>query len=50
MFIRTQNIQGLNNPVHLAILVILVQTINKNFNTPFSVCQPTHLLHKFSIS
>ena len=34
MFIRTQNIYSLNNPVHLAILLILVQTINKNFTQP----------------
>jgi hypothetical protein len=34
MFIRPQNIYSLNNPVHLAILLILVQTINKNFTHP----------------
>ena len=45
MFIRTQNIQSLNNPVHLAILVILVQTINKNFTHPFpSVNPPTYCI------
>ena len=37
MFIRTQNIYSLNNPVHLAILLILVQTINKNFTHPPTV-------------
>ena len=45
MFIRTQNIQSLNNPVHLAILLILVQTINKNFTHPFpSVNPPTYCI------
>ena len=45
MFIRPQNIQGLNNPVHLAILLILVQTINKNFTHPFpSVNPPTYCI------
>ena len=41
-----QNIQSLNNPVHLAILVILlVQTINKNFTHPFlSVNPPTYCI------
>ena len=34
MFIRTQNIYSLNNPVYLAILLIVVQTINKNFTYP----------------
>ena len=46
MFIRPQNIQSLNNPVHLAILLILlVQTINKNFTHPFpSVNPPTYCI------
>ena len=37
MFICTQNIYSLNNPVHLAILLILVQTINKNFTHPYNL-------------
>ena len=37
MFIRTQNIYSLNNPINLAILLILVQIINKNFIPPYNL-------------
>ena len=33
------NIYSLNNPVHLAILLILVQTINKNFTHPYAATE-----------
>ena len=67
MFIRTQNIQSLNNLVHLAIRNretdstasdFYARNRRKTFQSrnretfdsnghPFSVCQPTHLLHQF---